>query len=551
VHEWAVNRRDLVIGVSLWAVLSLPVCLSLWSSGPLWLQLSGVALLGVAFAVLRRWALVALLIALALTGLNGNFAFALPVISHLVGRRTPHAWPIVWAFTGVFVAGSMFNLLRGIAATTWFSLSLWLVLLGVLPWLAGRYWRQYQELVQAGWQRAEQLEREHRIVAERERLRERTRIARDMHDSLGHELSLIALRAGALEVAPDLDDHHRDAAGRLRATATTATERLQEIIGVLRDGSEPAPLEPAHEGIPALVDRARESGMAIEFDDRLDHQPDRPDHQRNSQGDGTTLSPMVDRAAYRVVQEALTNATKHAPGAAVSVRLTRSAQQTTVTVTNRPPPAGPLPGRTQGSRGLTGLRERARLTGGTLHAGATLDGGFELTARLPHTVPVGPTGLVVDSADRWPADRWSAGSDGQIEERTESADQFAHRRRKLRHELITVVVAPSILIACLSAVMVGYYVYANLNSILKPADFQRLMVGQSRAEVERVLPPRRLPSVPSAYDPPAPTGANCRHYRSDGDLLGRGKVYRLCFAGGRLVAKDALNVDARTGIPGP
>ena len=123
--------------------------------------------------------------AFALPLVGGNFTFALPLVSYRVGRRSEHVRPVVWAFTLVFVGGATLNTLRGVPVTVWFPLTMWLVLLGVLPWLAGRTWRQYTELVRAGWQRAEQLEREQQIVAERERLRERALIAQDMHDSLG------------------------------------------------------------------------------------------------------------------------------------------------------------------------------------------------------------------------------------------------------------------------------------------------------------------------------------------------------------------------------
>lgn len=496
-------------------MLALPVLLTLGDSAfGVWADLGGLALLGAVLAMCRTRPLVALLIVFALPLINGNFAFALPVVSYLAGRWAAHVRPVVWAFTGICVAGVALNLLRGIAVTIWFPLSIWLVLLGVLPWLAGRAWRQYTELVAAGWQRAEQLEREQAIVAERERLRERSRIAQDMHDSLGHELSLIALRAGALEVAPDLAEPHRVAAGELRASTSEATERLQDIIGVLREDAEPAPLEPAGRSIAALVERAAASGLAIRLYD--------PD------GTGGSAPVMVDRAAYRVVQEALTNAAKHAPGAAVTVKVARSAEGTTVTVHHPRPPAGQLPSRTGGGLGLTGLHERVRLTGGTLEAGPTADGGFRVHAWLPHAGPVRERGGTGEGAP------------------TVSAQQLALRRWRLRRDLITVVVAPAILMSLLSAVMVAYYVHATLNSVLLPADFERLTIGQDQAQVEAVLPDRTMLGDFSRSEPPIPPGAVCRIYRSDANILGTGEFYRLCFARGHLVAKDTLGTRGDT-----
>ncbi|GAA3355753.1 hypothetical protein GCM10017744_019570 [Streptomyces antimycoticus] len=99
-----------------------------------------------------------------------------------------------------------------------------------------------------GWERAARLEREQRLIAEQARLRERARIAQDMHDVLGHELSLIALSAGALKLAPGLADGHREAARDIRARAAAAVDRLGEVIGVLRQEQDGAPPEPGGAG---------------------------------------------------------------------------------------------------------------------------------------------------------------------------------------------------------------------------------------------------------------------------------------------------------------
>ncbi|MEV6521586.1 histidine kinase [Longispora sp. NPDC051575] len=228
------------------------------------------------------------------------------------------------------------------------------------PWAIGRYRRQHVALGRAGWDRAEQLERERRHVAEQARLRERARIASDMHDSLGHALSLIALRAGALELAADQAEHHREAAGQLRRDAVGATDLLRETVGLLREESEPAPLAPLGEPIADLVARAAAAGAPVTLEPA-----------------GTDLA---DRTAYRVVREAVTNAVRHAPGAAITVRVTEDDAATTVAVRNAPP-AGPGVGDGRGY-GLLGLRERVELARGTLRAGPLPDGGFEVVATL-------------------------------------------------------------------------------------------------------------------------------------------------------------------------
>ncbi|MEU2608678.1 histidine kinase [Streptomyces albus] len=208
---------------------------------------------------------------------------------------------------------------------------------GLLSWFAGRFLRQYRELARAGWERAEQLERERRLVAEQARLRERSRIAQDMHDALGHELSLLALSAGALKLAPGLAPEHREVAEGIRGRAEAAVDRLGEVIGVLRETAGAAPTRPADTSITRLVEEAAASGLAVTA-----HVAEPP------AGPGATdPPPAVLHAAHRIVQEALTNVAKHAPGATATVRVTHATPDagetgppaTHVVVQNGPAPA--------------------------------------------------------------------------------------------------------------------------------------------------------------------------------------------------------------------
>ncbi|TYK45016.1 sensor histidine kinase [Actinomadura decatromicini] len=534
------SRTAVITDVLLFALFAFPPVIGVLSPppgrGPVpWAQLAGLAVLAAAVAVCRAWPTTALLAAMCLTGLHGNFAFAMPVLAYLTGLRTARAQPPLLGFAAVLAGGAALSVARGLNVTAWFPATVWLVLLGVLPWLVGRYWRQYQELLRAGWERAERLEHQQRIIAERERLRERARIAQDMHDSLGHELALIAVRAGALQVAPGLADRHRAAAAELRAGAAEATDHLREIIGVLRDDTAPepggAPVRPARESIPDLVERARASGVPIDLtidapgpgDGPSDPETDTP--TGDGPGPEREVPPMVALAAHRVVQEAITNAAKHAPGAAVTVHLTHRGpgEPITVTVANQPPPGDPplLP---SGGHGLTGLTERVRVLGGTLHAAPAPGGGFKVTADIP-TTPTTPTpGTDVGE--------WTS----------ESARHLATRRRQVRRGLITAIAVPTALMTVLGGIMVGYYAYTTLNSVLEPADYAALHVGDPEDRVNDTLPPLETPDADVVRQTvPEPAHTRCRYYRPDSGLLGAGRVYRLCFAGGRLTAKNSYD----------
>ncbi|GAA2532173.1 sensor histidine kinase [Pilimelia columellifera] len=275
----------------------------------------------------------------------------LAVVAYLHGRHlpTPREWLPLGAAGVVAAALVVVDRPAGVGATA---------LLGVfvvLPWLAGRFRRQQAALVVAAGERVAELEQQQRFVAERAELRERARLAVDMHDALGHELALISLRAGALELDPEMTGANRAAAAALRAAAVAATDRLRHALGLLR--------EPAPQGISveALVHRAREAGMAVRLD-------------RSGAG-----SAVAEEAAHRVVREALTNAARHAPGAEVEVRVARGDGRLTVAVRN--PVAGTADPAGSGT-GVAALRAHLVQLGGDLDA-SLADGAYLMTARLP------------------------------------------------------------------------------------------------------------------------------------------------------------------------
>ncbi|MEE6312047.1 histidine kinase [Plantactinospora veratri] len=538
----APGRRDRLLDLVLWVVISAPIAIALltppnssWFLG----RLAGSLLLTGLAVLASRWApLLGLLLVVLPTAGDGNFMFGIPVLSYLVGLRERSSGPAALVFAGLGLGGTILNLgLLGTDAEVWFLLASTLLFGGVFPWLVGRYHRQHRALVLAGWEQADLLEREQRGAAERVRMRERARIAQDMHDSLGHDLSLIALRAGALEVAADLDERHRRAAGELRASVALATDRLRQVIGVLRDDAEPAPTRPPGEQVDDIVARARAAGMAV----RLVVEGEPP-----AAAPGAAGPPMVERAVCSVVQEALTNATRHAPGAAVTVAVCRGVDRTTVRVGNDRPPAGPLPGIRGVGSGLVGLRERVRLAGGTLRAGPA-GGGFEVYAELP-AVPPAEAGDGGPAEAGHPAGPSEPGYQGRLPVEdvgvplggpavVATAHRLRSARRRVRRSLLAAVTVP---VAIGALLVLAYYPIATFGAVLDSDRYEQLRMGQDRAELRDLLPDRQVVAPAGAAERPLPSGATCEFYSDGAFPFGSQAVYQVCFLHGRLVVKDRL-----------
>jgi signal transduction histidine kinase len=215
------------------------------------------------------------------------------------------------------------------------------------------------------------LQAEQQLRVRDARLTERARIAREMHDVLAHRISLLSVHAGALEVSLDASRQEiAQAAGVIRTNARAAQEELREVLGILRadPDAEPAqPPQPTLADIGRLVEQSRHAGMAVTLDDAFGDRP---------------VSALAGRTVYRVLQEALTNARKHAHGQPVSISLSgASGGLIRVEVVN---PGGAPSGQHVGAgTGLIGLAERLSLARGTLEHSALPGGGFRLTATLP------------------------------------------------------------------------------------------------------------------------------------------------------------------------
>ncbi|MCR3753698.1 sensor histidine kinase [Lentzea californiensis] len=232
--------------------------------------------------------------------------------------------------------------------------------LAAAPTALGALFTTRKELTQSLYEtrRARAAELEARETSAR--AAERARIAREIHDAVGHHATLIAVESAAL-AATAQDPAVRETALRLRALAKESLSEMRAALGLLNSDT-------TYPSLQELVDRARVAGVSVTLSETGD----------------TPLSPAVSRALFRVVQESLTNVTKHAPGATVTVTVDR-ASPVRVTVVNGP---ADLPSPADGGgAGLHGLSERVRLAGGTLTTSYRTDGGFSVSAVLPPGKP--------------------------------------------------------------------------------------------------------------------------------------------------------------------
>lgn len=209
-------------------------------------------------------------------------------------------------------------------------------------------------------------EREQALHEQAIRAAERANLAREMHDVVSHQVTLIAMQAGALVVSAQ-DAESREAANTIRQLSKRTLDELRDLVGVLRSGMVDDDVHPGLEELPQLLRNAEVPVTMVE--------QEVPD----------PVPPAVSRAAYRTVQEALTNINKHAHGAPATIRMFPCGSALIVEVINDRPakePAGAvsLP---SGGHGLMGVRERTVLLGGTFHAGHTPEGGFRLCVTYP------------------------------------------------------------------------------------------------------------------------------------------------------------------------
>ena len=382
-RDWAVDSLFFVLGFGFALLVTVdllrphPTLFPEWGYSPTWLVwldfvTSTVGAVGLWF---RRGPWLLPLAAFTLVAGVYSVAGAVTGVLVLLAVAVHCRFWMLAVFAGLLsVMDSLFFLIRPERGTSFGEAMVWGAVITVIFALWGMVVRARRQLVQSLRDRAERAETEQQLRVAQARSTERTRIAREMHDVLAHRISLLSLHAGALEICTDTTtDEVAAAAGVVRASAHQALEDLREVISVLREeepaGGGPEQPQPTLGALPALADESRSAGVKVRLEISIEPM---------------TVPDGTGRTAYRIVQEGLTNARKHAPGTAVRVAVGGSAGDgLTIDIRNPWPAGGPaisIPGT---GTGLIGLAERATLAGGRLTHGRTPENDFVLTAWLP------------------------------------------------------------------------------------------------------------------------------------------------------------------------
>src|SRR5882757_3094646 len=366
-REWIVDTAAFLVAAAIGVGLSLLRVND--TALPPWVliadQLTGIV--GCAALWLRRrWPVQLAVLLTLLSAYSETVGGAAAVALFTVAVHRPVKQSVAVAALGV-ATGVLYGVLRPDPELSFAFVVVFgaVVTLAVLGW--GLFARHRRQLVLSLRERAARAEAEGRLRAEHAQAQAREQIAREMHDVLGHRLSLLSVQAGALEYRRDASAAEvAGAASVIRASAHQALEDLREVIGVLRAEVSELP-QPTLADLDELVSESRRAGMRVAL---------------RSEVSADALPDRLGRTAYRIVQEGLTNARKHAPDAEVSVWLSGAAEHgLTVELANPVSPTSvSLPGAGQG---LIGLAERAMLAGGYLAGQRAGSGEWRLWAWLP------------------------------------------------------------------------------------------------------------------------------------------------------------------------
>ncbi|MEV8340274.1 sensor histidine kinase [Streptomyces niveus] len=389
-RDWAVDTLAFAWAVGIWAVLVSR--LDTFDYLPDWLVALDAPLGAVACLALwwrRRFPLLLALIMVPVGALTNSGSGAGIVIILNLALRVPwqRSLPVLCA---MIAAVAPYVLIYSVPYEGGWAAAVFVLAYFLVFFAWGSALRARRLLVLKLREDADRERTEHARRLAESRRAERTAIAREMHDVLAHRISLLSVHAGALAYRTRKSEagsgaqlsgaEIAESAQVIRDNAHQALNELRDVLYVLRtdtDSGEPAPPQPDMADLLGLVDEARAAGQPVDYGAEVDPESEPP-------------RPQLQRTAYRVVQEGLTNARKHAPGSQVKVRVYAGSPREEVTVeVSNPLPAGVAESEIPGAgAGLTGLHERVELDGGTLRHGS-VDGTFTLSARLPWHSPPG------------------------------------------------------------------------------------------------------------------------------------------------------------------
>jgi signal transduction histidine kinase len=371
--SWVSTVFAVVIGGLLW----LSVAGDQWQSARtlFWGDLAlGVASLA-AMQCRRRWPLAVTVLTVAATAVSVSAIG--PWIVCQVSLSARRRWREILPTAALSVlAGQASIAVQPNQTMSWYVNLLFCVLAAGVYVATGMYLGARRDLIASLHDRAERAEREQALQVSTARAGERTRIAREMHDVLAHRMSLVAVHAGALAYRTDLSAAEtREAAAIIQANSQRALADLREILGLLRDTERGIDVthhrpQPTLGDLDSLLDDERAAGAHVTL--------------RSDLEDLDALPESIGRSAFRIVQEGLTNARKHAPHAMVTVELTgHPGNGLDLSVRNPVRVGGELNGKDGAGFGLVGLAERAAASHGRFEHGLTRNGDFVLRAWLP------------------------------------------------------------------------------------------------------------------------------------------------------------------------
>ena len=369
---------DRLVGLALLAEIELQAWLSAGITDKPMVTVGGVVV-GLSVAFRRRWplrgvvVLEAVLLARTLLGGGGGVGQTLGQMPSLIliiygmgafapPRRSQWVLAVLVVLSGANSLTKPGHRLTDIVASE--------VIVVLIPYALGRWMRARAVQAKIDREHAERLDSTRELSAQTAAVEERTRIARELHDVIAHSVSLMVIQAGGARLVMDAEpDRAEESLLSVERAGRDALAEMRALLGALGDGRDPRALapQPGLAEIDGLLAGARESG--IEADLHVDGEP-------------ATVSPALDLCAYRIVQEALTNAIKHAAPARADVRVRWRQRALELEISDDGSGSGAVNG-AGGGHGIAGMRERVALHGGSVDAGPRAGGGFAVRAQIP------------------------------------------------------------------------------------------------------------------------------------------------------------------------